>query len=175
MGKNVYEHCPVYETASFVLRLVELEDAPALLECYSKKENVAKMNADCCTSDFYYTTLEQMEQCIRFWLEEYRQGYYVRFAVVAKDTNRAVGTVEIFGGETGVLRIDLPSLYQEERYITEIVQLAVQTWIEDFGIGSLKIKTKNTPERVAYLERLGFVPSKTFRPEFGYHEYIGEG
>ena len=49
------------------------------------------------------------------------------------------------------------------------------SWIEDFGIGSLKIKTKNTPERVTYLERLGFVPSKTFRPEFGYHEYNGEG
>ena len=27
---NVYEQCPIYETESFVLRLVRLEDAKAL-------------------------------------------------------------------------------------------------------------------------------------------------
>lgn len=68
--KNVYEQCPIYKTDSFILRLVELEDAKDLLACYSDRDVISKCNADYCTSDFYYTTIEQMEDCIRFWLEE---------------------------------------------------------------------------------------------------------
>ena len=49
---NVYEECPVYETTSFTLRLVKLEDARSLLACYSDKKAILKMNADSCTSDF---------------------------------------------------------------------------------------------------------------------------
>lgn len=173
--KNVYEKCPVYETESFILRKVELTDAQDLLKCYSDKENVAKLNADHCTSDFYYTTLEQMEGCIRFWLKEYEKHYYVRFAVVPKAVAHAIGTVEIFGGENGVLRIDLAAEYITEQSYAELVTLAKEQFAEDFGVGSIKIKTANIPERVAWLERLGFVPSETFRPEFGYHELDVEG
>lgn len=169
--RNVYEVCPVYETESFILRQVKLEDAQDLLACYSDKENVAKLNADCCTSDFYYTTLEQMKECIRFWLREYEMHYYVRFAVVPKGVGKAIGTVEIFGGEAGVLRIDLAAEYITEQGYCELVTLAKEQFVEDFGVGSIKMKTANIPERVEWLERLGFVPSASFRPELGYHEY----
>lgn len=54
---NPYQKCPVYETSSFLLRLVQLDDAKDLLACYSDRRAVANMNADCCTSDFYYETL----------------------------------------------------------------------------------------------------------------------
>ena len=70
--KNVYEQCPIYETKSFILRLVKLEDAEDLLACYSDKDNVSKLNSDFCTSDFYYSTVSEMEDCIKFWLEEYQ-------------------------------------------------------------------------------------------------------
>lgn len=140
---NIYEHCPVYETESFVLRLVTLEDAEALLKCYSDKDMVLKMNSDYCTSDFFYTTKEEMEQCIKFWLEEYEKQYYVRFAVIPKSENN----------------------------IIEIVMLVIHTFSGDFGIGSIKIKTANTPGRIKWLEALGFVVSKNFRPELGYHEF----
>ena len=140
---NIYEHCPVYETESFVLRLVTLEDAEALLKCYSDKDMVLKMNSDYCTSDFFYTTKEEMEQCIKFWLEEYEKQYYVRFAVIPKSENN----------------------------IIEIVMLVIHTFSGDFGIRSIKIKTANTPGRIKWLEALGFVVSKNFRPELGYHEF----
>lgn len=168
---NIYEHCPIYETESFVFRLVRLEDAEALLTCYSDKDMVSQMNSDYCTSDFFYTTKEEMEKCIRFWLEEYEKKYYVRFAVISKSENQAVGTVEIFDGKAGVLRIDLAKEYETEKTIIEIVKLAIHTFSEDFGIGSIKIKTVNTPERIKWLEALGFVVSKGFRPESGYHEF----
>ncbi len=168
---NIYANCPVYETKSFLFRLIRLEDAEALLKCYSDKATVSKMNSDYCTSDFWYTTKEEMEQCIKFWLDEYEKQYYVRFAVIPKSENQAVGTVEIFGGEAGVLRIDLAKEYETESSIIEIIKLAIHTFSKDFGIESIKIKTANTPERIKWLEALGFVASKNFRPELGYHEF----
>ncbi len=168
---NVYERCPVYETESFLFRLVKLDDAEALLKCYSDKENVSKLNCDYCTSDFFYTTKEEMEQCIKFWLDEYKKQYYVRFAVISKLENQAVGTIEIFGGEAGVLRIDLAEEYDIMNNIIEIVQLVINKLSGDFGIGSIKIKTANTPKRIKWLEDLGFVKSEKFRPELGYHEF----
>lgn len=168
---NVYEQCPTYETDSFVLRLVDLKDAPALLSCYSNKEHSKKFNADHCTNHFYFSSLEEMTQCIRFWLDEYKKKYYVRFAVIAKDKNAAVGTVEIFGGHDGVLRIDLSPIYDTEDHFTELSRLAIDAFLDDFGIENIQIKTANIPEKRSCLENLGFIPSQTFRTDLGYHEY----
>lgn len=167
---NVYQSCPVYETESFIIRQVRAEDAPALLKVYSDRDAVSRMNADFCTSDFYFETLEEMEKCISFWLNEYALGYYVRFSVILKTQNTPIGTVEIFGGE-GVLRLDIRRDFDREKYTKQLVALALTSFKDDFGITSLKIKTKNTPDRVEFLNELGFVPSKLFRPELGYHEY----
>ncbi len=172
---DVYNQCPIYETKSFVLRLVELDDAKALLSCYSDKQNIGKFNSDYCTSDFYYATIEEMVQCIRFWLDEYKKKYYVRFAVIPKLENQAIGTVEIFGGKEGVLRIDLSQRYDTAGSFAEIVALATGTFMNDFGIGSIKIKTSNIPEKISCLESMGFTPSETFRKELGYHEYYSVG
>lgn len=169
-NRTIYEECPIYETNSFILRLVSIEDAQGLMACYSDKRAVAKMNVDYCTSDFYCTTLEQMEDCIAFWLKEYKEQRYVRFAVIPKISNRAVGTVEVFGGEFGILRIDISTAYDKEDSIEELLRLAVLRLIRDFQIKSLKIKAANTPERIPLLKKYGFVLSKTFRPGLGYYE-----
>ena len=112
-----------------------------------------------------------MRSCIRFWLDEYEKKYYVRFAIIPKMENQAIGTVEIFGGEFGVLRIDWARKYNLEDKFIEIVRVAIDSFINDFGIGSIKIKTSNIQERIGCLERLGFIPFKTFRNDLGYHEY----
>lgn len=169
--KNVYEQSPTYETESFILRLVQLEDAEDLLTCYSDKDNVSKFNNDFCTSDFYYSSVSEIESCIKFWLEEYQKQYYVRFSVINKTDSKAIGTVEIFGGEAGVLRIDLSSKYNTEESFAEILALTKEQFIDDFEISSVKIKTSNIPEKISCIESFGFIPSKTYRTEFGYHEY----
>lgn len=167
---NPYEECPEYETGSFILRLVEPSDADCLLVCYSDPVAVARMNTDQCTSNFYYTTREQMKECIDFWLKEYKRKAYVRFSIIPKLTEHAVGTIEIFGGDSGVLRIDIASEYETDPYIEELLYLAVFQFIPDFEIGSLKIKASNTPDRIGLLRKYGFLPSETFRPGMGYYE-----
>ena len=167
---NPYKTCPEYETESFKLRLVKRSDAEDLLRCYSSPAAAKRANGDNCTSDFHYTTLEEMEECIGFWLKEYEEQRYVRFSVISKGTERAVGTLEIFGGEGGVLRIDLADEFETESNIEELVKLTILNLISDFKADSLNIKVSNTPMRVNVLERYGFVPSETFRPGMGYYE-----
>ena len=97
-----------YETASFALRQVVPEDAPALLRCYGDAEAVALMNGDNCSRGFYCATLADMESYIHIWQGE----GYARPAVIDKHTWEVIGTLEIFGGEAGVLRVDLRRDYE---------------------------------------------------------------
>lgn len=174
MRKDVYGKCPVYETESFRLEPVKMEHAGELLDsCYSDSHAAERANTDGCTSDFFFYSLKQMQDCIAFWIREYKDRRYVRFTVFSRNTGKAVGTAEIFGGETGILRIDFGMLYDTEKYIEEIVRLAVLEWIYDFQIQSLKCKVGNVRERIPVLARYGFVPDKTFRTESEYYERQG--
>ncbi len=172
---DVYEKCPTYETDSFVLRLVRMEDAEDLLDCYGDKLAVERMNADFCTSNFYFTTLDEMRDCLQFWLNEYQNGAYVRFALIYKLSNKVVGTVEIFGEKYGVLRIDLASEYEQNSFIEEITALAVSDFIYDFHIEKLVVKAEHTPERLDIFKKYAFTKAKTFRPNLGYYEYSNKG
>lgn len=142
---NIYEVCPIYETETFLLRLVSTNDAEDLLKCYSNKEAQKFFNAHNCTSDFCYNTLEEMKECVGFWMDAYKNGYFIRFSIVDKSTNKAVGTVEMFGGKYGVLRIDILPAYENTQCLSELVFIA-NDFFEDFGCEN--IVTLAIPEAI---------------------------
>lgn len=170
---NPYERCPEYETARFHLRQVERRDAEALLACYSDPAAVTNMNADGCVGGFHMVTVEQMRNYIGVWLEEYARGHYVRLAVVDRAEDRAVGTVEIFGGESGVLRIDLPVRWEAREFLEELLALARDRMARDFPMDRLCFKA-HTPLRQSAAEAQGFRPSD-FRRGGSYWEYRTKG
>jgi len=178
---NPYEISPIYETKSLRLRLVTIADAYDLLKCYSDPDAVAKMNADKSTSDFHYTSVEQMQDCIAFWLREYEKKRYVRLAIVPKEYGKAVGTVEMFGsdfseiGSAGVLRIDLASEYEKPDVISELTSLSIGSFISDFKIDTILIKAGHTPQRAKIFADYGFTPTDEFRPGSGYYSYKKKG
>ena len=145
---NVYETCPVLSTPRFTLRLVARGDAPALLAVYGTKETQPYLNADNCTNDFYFPTLQDMLGQIDFWLQEYAQGYYVRWAIVEDDT--PIGTVEMFRRESqdafnghGLLRLDLRPDRERQDVIEEITSLLMAHCPTIQGI-TYPTKTVNT-------------------------------
>ena len=167
---NPYKTCPQYETESFLLRLVTLSDAEDLLSCYSDKTAVQLMNSDVCTNDFYYQTLDEMQQAIRFWLEEYRQEKYVRFAIIEKATTKAVGTVEMYDGAFSVLRIDICSAHETENSLSEIFGCAVQNFYYDFKTDIICFKfIPGANIRNKVLIKFGFSPTDEFRPGYNYY------
>lgn len=154
-----------YETERFLLRQVQEEDAPALLRCYSDPAAVERMNADNCLRGFLCETLEDLLAYIRIWQGE----DYARPAVIDKSTGEPVGTLEIFGGETGVLRVDLRSDYERPEVLRELYALAMERFPRDFPMGRMVTKAPpSAPARREVLRELGFWGPEEFR---GFGDY----
>ena len=89
-----------YENEYYMLRMTNKEDKADLLKVYSDEKSVPFFNSDNCGGDdFYYTTEKRMEQAIEFWHWEYDRQGFVRWTIVSKETNEAVGTIELFHRE----------------------------------------------------------------------------
>lgn len=176
MKMNPYKNCPVYENENYLLRLVEVSDAPDLLLVYSDEEAVPYFNSDNCNGDdFHYTTPERMESAIGFWRTAYAQNAFVRWAVIDRRSHSAgslltyngdttVGTIELFNRQAsdyyhdcGLLRLDLRSDYETADSIREILSLIVPPAFDLFGCKM--IATKIPPfaaSRKAAAEACGF-------------------
>ncbi len=148
-----YIQCPIYESESFTLRLVNEDDANDLLKCYSDHISQTYFNDDNCSSHFVYTTLEEMQNCIKSWIYDYQNQNYVRFAIVDKSIKKAVGTIEIFGGEYCVLRIDIASEYENKSNITQLIKIA-DSFYSDFGCINIvtKIPEGECERKAAFIE-----------------------
>lgn len=167
--KNVYEVCPQFENERYLLRLISQEDCADLLKVYSDKQAVPFFNSDNCNGDdFYYTTMERMKQAIEFWIFSYDNRYFVRWTIVDKKINKAIGTIELFHRDSedcfdncGLLRFDLRSDYEKAYEIKSILSLIIPPTFDLFYCD--KVVTKAIPEakeRLSVLKDLGFGASK---------------
>lgn len=177
---NPYEKCPVYESESFILRLVEENDAKSLLKCYSDLSAVKFMNSDNCKFGFHFTTIDEVKNCILFWLNEYVEKRFVRFSVVDKQIQKAIGTIEMFGRKDadgkitgyGVLRIDLCSNYEKHSFIIELLKISNENFYDVFGVEQIITKAIPTAtERISALTESGYLKleNKDILPYDNYH------
>lgn len=164
---NVYEICPQFSSPRFLLRQTCIEDCDDLLKVYSDVAAVPLFNSDNCTGDFYMTRREDMENCIRFWLREYQQQYYVRWSILDRTTNCAIGTIELFHrraadfyNHVGLLRLDLRSDYETEESITEILSILLPPSFDLFACDTMATKIPACAQtRRETLCRMGFKAS----------------
>ena len=96
MSIDVYEQIPVMDSEKFLLREIEDGDAEDLFKVYSDKDAVPLFNSDNCVNGFCYTSIKEMKHTISFWKREYQSRYYVRWAIIDKNANCAIGTIELF-------------------------------------------------------------------------------
>ncbi len=175
---NIYKECPVLENERFKARFVLADDCADLLNVYSDKEAVKLFNSDNCDGDdFYYTTPERMKQAVDFWLFSYKEGYFVRFSIIDKNTSEVIGTFEIFKRiaddyftDCGLLRLDLASAYEKRGLIDEILSLIIDPIFE--WLDCDMIATKAIPEaeeRICALEKHGF--SLSYEKPVGTQDY----
>ena len=166
---NVYKNCPKFENEKYLSRFVNEDDYKDLLKVYSDERSVSFFNSDNCGGDdFHYTTESRMKEAIKYWLWEYSRQGFVRWSIIDKDTNEAIGTIELFHRDSedyftncGLLRLDLRSDYENSTDIQNILSLIVKPTFELFDCD--KIATKAIPEakeRIKALSGMGFVLSK---------------
>ena len=162
---DVYKNCPNYENEYYMLRLTNKEDKADLLKVYSDEKSVPFFNSDNCgEDDFHYTTENRMGQAIEYWLWEYKRQGFVRWTIVSKPTNEAIGTIELFHREAddyftncGLLRLDIRSDYEIASEIVSILKLIIEHTYTLFHCD--KIATKgitSATERISALRSLGF-------------------
>jgi RimJ/RimL family protein N-acetyltransferase len=145
---NVYETCPVFETDKWLLRLIEKEDAADLIDVYSDKNALPFFNSDNCDGDnFYYPTMEKMNSAIDFWIYSYNEKFFVRWTIIDKTINKAVGTIEMFHrdpngdfGHVGLLRLDVGSAYENSRQLKEILDIIIPPAFEMFDCAEIVSK-----------------------------------
>ena len=98
-----------------------------------------------------------------FWIWSYENGWFVRMSILDLSTDCAVGTIELCyrdSEDTGVLRLDLRSDYENEADISAILSLIVDPSYE--WIGCSRLITKARPiagERIKALSAIGFTPA----------------
>jgi RimJ/RimL family protein N-acetyltransferase len=160
-----YKQCPTFHSEHFLLRLIKSEDAVDLLSCYTDPLAAPLFNSDNCTSDFIYHTLEEMQECIGFWVDSYENGYFIRFSIVDNTTQKAIGTIECFAkenthetyGKTAVLRLDIPSSYENHSVLRELFQLTDDHFYECFSVDSIVTKAVPAAEqRIKALLEIGY-------------------
>lgn len=163
--KDVYEKCPVLDGKRFKLRFLKTEDAKDLLEVYSDEKAVPFFNGDNCNGDnFNYKTIERMNEAIRFWIDAYQWRYFVRWTIVDKKRDKAIGTIEVFHRDSkdffnncGLLRLDLKSEYEKEELISEIMRIIMPQTGELFNCSMVATKLmKHSKERCKAYNNLGF-------------------
>ncbi len=162
---KVYEKCPVLENDRFKLRLIEMEDADALLKVYSDKNALPFFNSDNCNgTNFYNTTREGMQEAIKCWLWEYSNKVYVRFSIIDKRSDVVIGTIEIFNrmaedyyNNTGLLRVDVRSDYENAESLYGIFDAIVGAAYELFDCEKIATKAPvYAIERIDALKKMQF-------------------
>ncbi len=168
---NPYEECPAFTTGSFTIRLVREEDSGSLFKCYHDQTAVELMNDDNCDFGFYVDSQEKMSETIAYWLDFYNKQYFIRFSIVDNATGEAVGTIEGFGGEMGVLRVDIASAYEKADYLSEIFVFAKDNFHALFGNEYLVTKAiSKATERRQALEMNGWEFVDTFKTYQDYYQ-----
>lgn len=165
--KDVYEVCPIFENEKYLLRFIHEDDVHDLLKVYSDEKSIPLFNSDNCLFEFRLESLEEMQKCVKFWIDEYYIKYYVRWAIIDKTASEAIGTIELFRRQAndyftncGLLRLDLRSDYEKEEELKNILSLIVPPTFEMFNCD--KIATKVLPaavERIKVLNNMNFTLS----------------
>lgn len=166
---SVYVSCPEFENKRFLLRFISIDDCDDLLKVYSDNKAVPLFNSDNCGGDdFYYKTHERMKEALDYWKFEYDRKGFVRWSIIDKKDNSAIGTIELFNRESkdyfnncGLLRLDLRSDYETKDNIIDILKIIIDKTYQMFECSM--IATKALPiakERMNALKELGFLPAE---------------
>lgn len=173
---NIYEKCPQLENDNLLIRLIEPGDAQDLLEVYGDKFALPFFNSDNCHgSNFYCRNMEDMENTIKYWLIEYHENQcFVRFSIVDRNQDRAIGTIEMFNrkaddfyNDCGILRLDLRSDCETAERIYDILALITAPFHDWFACQKIATKAPvYAVDRIEALQKAGY--AKSAQPLLGH-------
>lgn len=139
-----------------------------MLLCYGDPKVRRFFNNDGCPPG-EYDYLNRMNELIHGWLHhDYAKKYFIRFAIIDKQTQKAVGTIEIYDRKyqqsertTGILRIDIANSYEKERFLCELFVISNDIFFNIFHVEMIIHKAiPEATERISSILKSGYQPIK---------------
>lgn len=154
-------HFPQLETERLTLRQLTLDDKEAIFQNFSDHETTKYIMKP-------MTNVEQAENIIQEFIDGYKQGKAIFWAVVLKKDDTFVGTCSYeclqwddFRGEIGY---DLSKTYWGQGLMTEALQAIIEYGFECLGLNRIEANTFPENSRsINLLRRLHFQEEGTFR------------
>ena len=162
---DVYEKCPIFENEKYILRFSSMDDAKDLVRVYGDKNALPFFNSDNCHGEnFYYPDEQSMQKGIEFWLNSYKDRWFVRWTIIDKTADKAIGSIELFHrvaeddfNHVGVLRLDLGSSYEQANIIFDVLNIIITPAYELFDCKEIITKVPiYAIERIDAVSRIGF-------------------
>ena len=115
-----------------------------------------------------YATKERMTEAIGFWHMSYENGWFVRLSIVDKAASSVIGTVELClrasedeFNNTGILRVDVRSDYEQETALYDIFELVAPKLETMLGCKGVITKAPiYAVERIKAIQKVGFTKSE---------------
>ena len=162
---DIYDTVPHFCSKNFDIRFIEQEDCESLLKVYSDKLAQPFFNSDNCHGDdFCYKTVARMKEAMNFWFESYKKRYFVRYAIVDRQTKITIGTVELFTRFSDdhfnnciIMRTDLLSDYEKSEYLSDLTQAFIEHALQYYEGNMIATKAIDSAEqRISALLTIGF-------------------
>ena len=154
--EDVFKKFPVLETDRLILRDIDIEDYSDIYDIYSDVD-VLKYNG--------IDTLKSLQEAIIYTKrikEGYSVGFFLRWAVLLKDTEKMIGTIGIHHIESWNYKLEIGYIlnkdYWRQGYSYEALCEIIRYLFDDLNIFRIEasIHPDNRPS-IRLAEKLGFV------------------
>lgn len=160
-------------TKRLILRKFDFADALDMLELWVSKPEIQHMY-----SEPTYNTIDEVNELLEKYIQNYDNNDYYRWAIVDNDSNRCIGQIAFYLVDTNnhfaEIEYCIASEYQNKGLMTEAVKAVIGFGFEIIGLHKIQISTKeiNAPSK-RVIEKSGFTYEGTLRDYFYYEgKYI---
>lgn len=165
--KDTFVLFPSLSTDRLVLRMLQTEDAEKLSQLYAAPEVNRWLDWD------GPETPSEAQMVTAFFLQQYKAGKNLRWAIADKATDTLMGTVLLSGFQKNLIAdigYDLATEYWGKGYMYEALSEVIRFAFEDLSLARIQayVRPENTPS-LRLLEKLGFYQEGLLR-KGGSHE-----
>lgn len=160
-------------TERLILRKFDFTDASDMLDLWVSKPEIQHMY-----SEPTYNTIDEVNELLKKYIQNYGNNDYYRWAIVDDESNRCIGQIAFYlvdaKNHFAEIEYCIASDYQNKGLMTEAVRAIIGFGFEQIGLHKIQISTKeiNTPSK-RVIEKCGFTYEGTLRDYFYYEgEYI---
>lgn len=145
---------PRLETERLILREITQDDRYGIFRNFSDKDVALWFFEE------PYTEIEQVDEIIQAFINDFEQGQGLTWAITLKDSNEFVGTCgygEVEIGGCGEIGFDLAKEHWGKGLMSEALSAIVDFGLDRFGLRKVEAHTYSTNSRaIRLLRNLGF-------------------